>query len=168
MFSFDTTVGGPVVVTINKTGYSVPRFLLPALKQWAAQRRATVVAEATAHLDPDEKARFLMYFQPPPVDIFGIDEWSRSPEGAEVIIRQQFKLAGVPEQLTELVITNGDPLILSQLAYTLASSSRALKQVSGDEGKGDKDPLAEQPPVASGSASIGTLNSGNSSTPSPA
>lgn len=168
MFSLDTTLGSPIVVTINGTKYNIPRFLLPAIKQWAVDRRAEVTAEATSHLAPDEKARFLMYFQAAPVDVFQLDEWSRSPEGSESIIRRQFAAGGVPVDLIDQAIERSEPLILAQIAYTLASSSRALKQVSDEKAGQTPDPLAEPSPGADDSHLTGTSNSAKSSTSSPA
>ena len=175
---FTTALATPIAIRINGTSYSLRRFLLPQMKQWAAERQQAITDMATKHLDADGKARFLLYFQAPPVDIFELAKYARSPDGAADIVDRQMKGAGVPDDVRTAVINNADPLLIANLADQLASSNNAAagaKSMTEEEAKAT-DPLAGQssgqgsnPPAESpASPGTGATSSPTSDTSTPA
>ncbi len=150
MFDFDTTLGGPLKVTIDKKDYQVPRFLIPDLKEWAADQRATTIAEATAHLEDDAKARFLTFFQPPPIDVFDVDAWSRSPEGIDTVLHKQLEKAGVSEATVDEMIASCDPLMLGKLSNELTSARASTKRIIAESENNPEATNTSVPKAAQG------------------
>lgn len=145
-FSFTTAHPAPVPVTINGTTYQVPRFLLPEFKARAAEHRKRVIAEATAHLDPETKARFLTYYAPPPVDTASVARELLTPAGVEELLRTQFKAASVPAADVDSLLTLADPVLLRNLAEELSTAQQAAAKQEKDSGDGEGTP--ETPPSA--------------------
>lgn len=138
---FFTAQDAPVRITIDGTAYDLPRFLLPAMKQWSAAIRKQIADEATAHLDADAKARFLTFFQPPAIDLMQLAERAVSAD-ADYPCRAQMKLAGVPEDVIENLMTKSDPLMIRKLADELTTAARAKAKL--EQGKEGENPLSEQ------------------------
>lgn len=158
MFDFTTATSAPVtIVRINGTEYRLPRFLLPAMSDWSAERRKATSDEATAHLNDDDKARFLQYFPAPLIDIAEAGPWAVSTEGAPVVFTRQAKLAGVPDNLIEAVIAQTDPMGMRALAKELCSAQQASDSAKGLT-DGDKSPLAEPPAGSQDSPGTGAPN----------
>lgn len=147
-FSFTTAHPSPVPVTINGTVYKVPRFLLPEFKARAMKHRADRIKEATAHLDPETKARFLVYYSPPPVDVSAVARELMTPEGVEELLRMQFTAANVPAADIDSLISQADPVILRHLAEELSSAQAAAADLEKQSGEGEGTP--ETPPNADG------------------
>ena len=158
---FTTATAPPIIITIDGTKYTLARFLLPQMKEWAADRVNKQTALATAHLDKDEKARFLMYFQPAPVDILDIATHALSPDGAIDIVDRQMKAAGVPENIRNTVIATGDPMQIRGLASQLSSSGVAAAQIK-EGSEANADPLAVPKAASSDAATTGASSSPSS------
>lgn len=150
MFDFTTTHPAPVSVKLNGKAYDVPRFLLADFKAWAADRQNAAMQLGLSHLpDADAKARFSLYFQPPPADVALLADDLRSPEGIEYLLRRCFTAAGVPGETIEECLSNGDPRQLRMLVDVLASTGNAVSQLkseSNDPGV-QADPTERQPPT---------------------
>jgi hypothetical protein len=142
---FTSTQAAPVPISINGAAYSLPRFLLPALKQWSAIVRKQMEDNNTKGFDADAKARFLTYFQPV-IDIAYLMQLAVSPEGAEYIARTSMIAGGVPVDVCNAVIAQADPLTIRDLADRLLEAEKVLANL-GVENKPDPLPLT---PAASG------------------
>lgn len=160
---FFTTHDAPVAVNIDGTAYSLPRFLMPALKAWAAQIRKELEDAALAQFGdkPDERARFLTYFQPPPIDIADLLGRVYSPEGAEHIVDAQLRAAGVPDDIRTKMIAQAPPLMLRTLALELTKAAEVLKKLGVDE-KEKADPLPPSPEESGGSPGTGNKTEADS------
>lgn len=161
---FSTGTATPVTITINGKSYNLPRFLLPQMKEYTAERTKAHADAATAHFDPDTKARFLIYFQPVPIDVFDMAKWARSADGGAMeIFDRQMKAAGVPDEDRAAVIANSDPVAVAKVAEDLASSKQAsagAKNMTED----NESPLAGQPGASQDSPGAGATVSQSSTT----
>lgn len=149
------TTGAPAVpIKINGKGYNVPRFLLPAMREWAAKQVQAQIDLALAQLpDADAKARFMMFFSPPPTDVMTIMQESRSPDGVDFVLRMQLEKAGVPAEERDAMLAFGDPQQLRALAKQVCSADQAGAQLAGDSNDpGAKgNPPSGQPHTSDGS-----------------
>jgi hypothetical protein len=143
---FFTTHQSPIAITIDGKAYMLPRFLNPALKQWSALLRKQQADLATEHLDADQKARFLTYFQPPAIDIAEMLQTARAAEGADYVVRSQMQAAQVPGELIDNILSNADPMLIRNLAMELTQAPQTLAKLGAEE---KPDPLP-QPAGASG------------------
>lgn len=144
---FFTTHDSPVAVTIDGTGYRLPRFLLNSLKVWAAELAEEYRCKLRDALETDEqRERFDVYYQPPPIDIKALIERSISPEGTEYIVRHCMKAGAVPDDVIDKVIANASAVMLSNLADQLATAAKssAKLKIEGEDGS----PLTEPPPAS--------------------
>jgi hypothetical protein len=165
---FLTTHDAPLSITINGTPYSVPRFLNPALKRWAAERNRAFADQATADLSPEDKRRWLTFFQPPPIDVKRLLQESTTPEGAEYVVREQLKLAGVPDETVQQLLDRSDPIVIRNLAEELTLAAPASAKVDAQAGVTESaDPLPSAPPPSEGGASTGAPSTPDSAPPTP-
>jgi hypothetical protein len=139
---FFTTHDAPFVVTIDGTAYHVPRFLLGALKRWAAEARKEREDAALAEFgdDAETRARFRLVMPDPPVDIADLLARVRSPDGAERVVRAQFALAGVPAETIDKVVAQAEPMLLRRLADELSMAAPAEARLGVKEEE-SADPL---------------------------
>jgi hypothetical protein len=128
--------------------------------------RREQVETATAHLNPDDKARFLTYFQPPAIDLMQMVSWCLSGEGMVVVLDMQMKLGGVPEDLRKSLIDHGDPVQLYELAKEITTAVRAKAQLT-NMNKGGDNPLTQPPPESGNSAAAQPQTSTTSAPPTP-
>src|SRR6185312_7727997 len=137
---FFSAADSPIEITIDGKPYQLKRFLLPELKAWSASIRRKTVDEATAHFDADDKARFLLYFNAPPIDVPDLISRATTSDGAEYVVDAVLKTAGVPDDIRKGVINSSDPLALAALAgeLTISKQVSAMLAKEGD----DKSPLA--------------------------
>jgi hypothetical protein len=164
---FVTAHPSGIAVRINGTPYSIPRFLLPQIRRWTAERQQAVADRAVAHLDADGKARFLMYWQPPPVDVFAVADYARTPEGIADILGRQLKEGGVPDDVRAAMLENADPMMLATLCERVTSASKAAvdakdKTETTAEAGQPADPLSGDP-----GAPTATAGTGQPDAPSP-
>lgn len=152
---YSTARALPHLLSINGTAYKIPRFLNAQFIEYAAEHRKKIEDSAVAQLrDPDSRARFLMYHQPPPLDTSWVAQHVTTPEGVEVVIRSRFAKAGVPKPEIEDFIENTDPMILRALADELRSGNGMIATqlaASGDAGPVETNPPIGQPPTSDGS-----------------
>lgn len=127
---FFTSNDGPISINIDGNPYTLQRFLLPAMKEWAASIRKQTSDEATSHLDADAKARFLTYFQPPAIDVMQLAERVLSPEGGEYVCKYAMKKAGVADDVIKSLLASSDPLLIRKLADELATASRSKAEAA--------------------------------------
>jgi hypothetical protein len=160
---FITTAAPPVPVTINGVKYNVPRFLRPQMGDYAAEQQKAHADRATAHLDADQKARFLMYFDPPPPDVLELSQRLRTAgdDGIGYVLDRQLRVAGVPDDVRAAFLANVDPQLQWKLADVVCSTRIAdakAAQQSEDPGSG-ADPLPAPPLTSGGSptTTAGTL-----------
>lgn len=155
MFDFSTAVAAPVRVNIDGTPYDLPRFLLPQFKAWVAVRQKRAVDEAMKQLgdDVDARARFMMYFQPAPVDVAQLAEEALTPEGIEYVLGVALKAAGLPDDKRAALLAAGDPLALRGIARVLLSAEQTTAKLKGEsKDPGEKgNPMTGQPPMSGGS-----------------
>lgn len=166
---FVTTHAPPVPIKVNGKPYQVPRFLLPEQEAWVALKVQEQIDKATAHLDDDAKARFLMFFQPPPADVLALIEEQRSPAGVRYILETQLPKAGIPDADVRAMLAHGDPLLLRRLADRVGSARDAATQFaseSGDEGK-TADPPTGPGPASAAAPVTGASTPDASPTPTP-
>lgn len=166
---FFTTHAAPIVIRVNGTSYTLPRFLLPQIKAWGAERRQKTVDEATAHLSDDDKARFLMYFQSPYIDVLDVAAWAVSTDGADEVCARQMRAGGVPDELVDAVIAQCGPVALRNLAEQLCSADSAAQDAkSKTEGEIEPgksaDPLSVPSGESAASPGIGQKTSPSSAT----
>jgi hypothetical protein len=110
MLDFFSQSDSPVEIKIDGTAYKLPRFLLRQMIDYSATLRREQVETATAHLNPDDKARFLTYFQPPAIDLMQMAQWCLSGEGVVGRVRAADEgWASVPDELVKSLLDNGDP-----------------------------------------------------------
>lgn len=155
MFDFNTTVNAPVKVRIDGVDYSVPRFLLPRLKAWAAERRAAQIEEATEGMDKQDRSRFLLYFSVPPVDVADMLRDQLTPEGIDHVVRDCLRRGGVPVATIDLLMDRGDPAMLRKLADELSSAIEAARIVDPPAEEVDGHPLPPAGGDCAASPSIG-------------
>lgn len=148
MLDFFTQSDAPVEIKIDGTAYKLPRFLLREMSEQSATNRREQADFATAHLNADDKARFLTYFQPPAIDLMDMAAWCLSPEGVPVVCERQLRVGGVPPDLIKWMLQNGDPQMLYVLAKELTTAARAKAQLEA-QNKGGDNPLT-LPPRESG------------------
>lgn len=155
----------PYAVKIRGTPYNIPRFLGPALREWAAEQLQQQRDEATAHLSPDDKARFLMFFRPPPIDVKRQLAEATTGSGSEYVVRRQMKIAGVPPGLVDEIVDHDDPMLVRNLAEELTMLPATAAQVDALAGGEGDNPLTPPPPASGGGESTGP-GSAQGSTPS--
>lgn len=165
----------PVVFTLSGVEYTVPLFRLPALVAWSALVRREKADFATAHLIKDNddkdgkeaKARYLTYFQPPPIDTQELVQKEVAPEGIDYVLRHCLKQAKppMPAELIDRLLAYGNPMQLRELADKLTLNAQTQGKLK-EEGEGD-DPLPQQPPASEGSPETGGSSADGSSQPAP-
>lgn len=162
---------GPVKVRINKVEYEIPRLLLPEMAVWMQDLTTEHANRATAHYNPEDKARWLMYHFPPMFDVADVAEDVRTPDGVIRLLRRMLPKAKppVPLELIEEMVQYGDPETMRQLAEQIASASRAAEIIKGKtDSKGDKsNPLPVQRSESGGSPSAGSKSKRKSSPRTP-
>lgn len=156
---FSTAHGAPIVVTIDGTRYTVPRFKLSHFKAWAALRAEETLTKALEGIgeDPERRARFRMYWAEPAFDVAAIAEDLRTPAGVVHVLETCLGEAGVPKETVAALIDGGNAMELRVLAGQLAGVDRAIAQMqqqSGDGGKGS-DPTREARHTSEGSPTTG-------------
>jgi hypothetical protein len=153
---FFTTHPSPFPINIDGVAYKIPRFLMPAMKAWAAelierQRNAASAEFAT----PDEKARFAQYWPEPAFDIGDLYRRVTTPEGTAYVVNAQLKEAKVPDEVRERVVTYGDPSMLRQLALELTYAQQTEAKLGIDAEAEKADPKSTAPSESNDSAGIG-------------
>jgi hypothetical protein len=166
----------PVSFKLKGVEYTVPLFRLPALVEWTAKVKREKADFATAHLlgPPDKKgeyskagmeakARYLTYWQPPPIDTMEMVQREVSPEGIDYVLRYALAKASppMPAELIEELIAFGNPTALRELADRV-TLNRETQQRMSEEGEG-KDPLPQSPPASEGSPETGGSSADGSS-----
>lgn len=132
---FITATAAPVPVRINGKQYAVPRFLMPQLAEWGVAKVQEQLDKALAGLDAEQRARVMMYWQTPPVDVLTLIQELRTPAGIEHLLRTQLAKVGVPAGDIDGMLTYADPLNLRQLALTVSSSDHAAAQLAAESGE---------------------------------
>lgn len=132
---FLTAAAAPVPVRINGKSYNVPRFLMPQLAEWGAAKVQEQLDNALAGLDAEQRARVMMYWQTPPVDVLTLLQELRTPAGIEYLLRAQLAKAGVPKGDIDGMLTYADPLHLRNLAQVVSSSDHAAAQLAAESGE---------------------------------
>lgn len=144
---FVTTHAPPFPIKINGKPYDVPRFLLRQVKEWAVNRQNAAKESALAVLpDADARARFLLYHQPPAVDVAYIAQLLTASEGIEHIVRDCLKRANVPAEDITGLLENADPLLIRRLADELRSGNGVIADQlasSGDPGAAGNPPTGQ-------------------------
>jgi hypothetical protein len=166
VIDFFTQSDSPVEIKIDGTTYKLPRFLLRHMIKYSATLRRQQVETATAHLSPDDKARFLTYFQPPAIDLMEMARWCLSAEGVLAVCEAQLKAANVPDELRKSLLNNGDPQTLYALAAELTTAVRAKAQL-GSMNQGGDNPLTQPPPESGNSAAAPPATNTTSAPPTP-
>lgn len=166
MLDFFSQSDSPVEIKIDGTAYKLPRFLLRQMIDYSATLRREQVETATAHLNADDKARFLTYFQPPAIDLMEMSRWCLSAEGVLVVCERQLKAGKVPDELVKSLLDNGDPQTLYNLAAELTTALRAKAQLTAMN-KGGDNPLTQPPPESVNSAAAQPQTSTTSAAPTP-
>jgi hypothetical protein len=167
LFDFQTVHAAPVRVTIDGTAYDVPRFLLPQFKAWCAARQKASVDAAMNEIgdDADQRARFMLYWQPAPIDVVAMLEEALSPEGVEYVVGTQLKAAGLEEAKALAVLASAGAPMLRALAKELLSATTAKANQLGsseDPGRGG-NPL----PVLQGGSADSAETTPTTASPSP-
>lgn len=167
MLDFFTQSDSPVQIRINGTPYNLPRFLNDRMIEWSAAIRRQIIDEATAHLDDDDKARFLTFFQPPPVDALDMAQRALSNDGAKYVCDVCLKAAGVADAEREGILRLSEPVALRNLSaeLTKAPQAKALLDASSKQGDG---PLPNPPRGSDDSAAAPTATKDSSAKPIPA
>lgn len=150
---FTTTGAPPVPIRINGKAYQIPRFLLPAQREWAALKVKEQEDAALAYLpDADAKARFRLFFRPPPIDLLTLADEGRTPDGVAYVLAAQFDKAGVPPEDRDALLANGDPVQLRALADKVLSARQAAATLAADSNEpGAKaDPTNGPAPTSEG------------------
>lgn len=163
---FFTALAPPVVIRIDNKEVTLQRCLLPQMKEWAAKRYQSQIDLATKGLTADEKARFLLNWQPAPYDILDIAAYWRTADGAMEICDWALEKAGVDKSIRNILLVNGSPLQFRELAGKLLSSGLAEKGIK-DASESGADPLAGQAGASSAQAGTGATNAPSSATPTP-
>lgn len=132
---FLTAAAAPVPVRINGKSYSLPRFLLPQLAEWGTAKVQEQLDRALAGLDAEQRARVMMYWQSPPVDVLTLIQELRTPDGVAYLLRAQLGKAGVPKGDVDGMLTYGDPQQLRELARQISSSDHAAAQLAAESGE---------------------------------
>lgn len=147
---FVTTHAPPVAITIDGKAYQVPRFLIPALKEWAASITKTEMDAAAAEFTtPDERARFRRFWPAPIFDVVALYQRALTPDGSAYVVDTQLKAAGVPDEVRAAMLANADPFLVRSLSEKLLQVDQTLDKLGVDTEVEGKDPLPP-PPGASG------------------
>lgn len=166
-FDFAEIHDAPVSITILDGTYSVPRCLNEGLMEWASVLRRRTMDEATAHflregdedvekvkLGREAKARYLTFWQPPPLDVSELLQRVVEPDGIDFVLRRQLKIAGVPQDRIDLMCRNGDPQQLRTLVDILTTSSQFTRETK-IPGEDDAGPLTGPKRESGGSRGTG-------------
>jgi hypothetical protein len=149
---FITTHAPPFAITINGKRYDVPRFLLAQFKVWAVNRQKAIQDTAiSVYQDADARARFLLYHQPPPLDLAWVAQQLTTAEGAEHVVRVCLVAAKVPPDDITGLIENSDPMLIRKLADELRSGNGMISEQlsgSGDAGTAGNPPTGQSPTSA--------------------
>src|SRR4051812_16132665 len=155
---FSTAHSPPFIVNIDGTRYEVPRLTLRDFKSWAARRAKETLDKSLEQLpEPEQRARFLLYWSEPSFDVAALAEDLRTPAGVIYVIETCLGKANVPAETVTALIDNANAVALRTLAGQLAGVDRAiveLQERSGDAGKKD-DPLSGPAPTSAGSQPTG-------------
>jgi hypothetical protein len=165
VLDFFTQQDAPVEITIDGTVYKLPRFGLDEMIERSATIRRETADMATEHLTPDDKARFLTFFQPPAIDHMDMARWCLSSEGLKHVAERQMKLAGVPDEIRASLLKRPDDQKLYALVAELTTAPRAMVQMKGD---GEKSPLTQQPAGSGDSGAAPSTTKSPSDKPTPA
>lgn len=150
---FTVAVGAPPAypLKINGTDYKVPRFLLPAFKEWQQKRAKEQMDAAVAELsDENEKARFRLYYQAVPQDVAQLGHELRTPDGIEYGLRYCLEKGEVPPEVIEAMLTNAPAKDLLALWDNLSGVNGAVAKLKADsqgEGSDPKNPSTNPPPT---------------------
>jgi hypothetical protein len=153
--NFQLSNNGPVVVNVNGTPYNFARFRRRDWVDWGAAIDAERNAAATEGLEPQERARLLMVFPPQPVTHNELAARIATPAGVERIIRACGERGGVPKDVLDQLLEDGNEIELESLAMILASVIDPLKMAAQAKGNGEKpaeDPNPLPPPSAPASS----------------
>jgi hypothetical protein len=164
--NFTTVRPGPVSMSIDGIEHKVPRFFLPEMSEWMEELINARVERATGHLNDDDKARFLMYYNPPIFDVSTVGQDIRSPTGAIRFLKRQLPKATPPvsEETIDKLIAGNDADSLRELVEHIASCKIAEATIESVAGAGGKDdPLAKQPRTSEGARSTGSKSTQTSS-----
>jgi hypothetical protein len=155
---FSTAHSPPFVVNIDGTRYEVPRLTLRDFKSWAARRAKETLDKSLEQFpEPEQRARFMLYWSEPAFDVAALAEDLRTPAGVMFVLETCLPNGGVPPNTITALIDNANAVALRTLAGQLAGVDRAiveLQERSGDGGKKDS-PLAGPPPTSEESRPIG-------------
>lgn len=167
---FFTSHDGPVCIRIDGKEYALPRFLTDALIEWGERTRRQAIDDATAEMKAEARARFLLFLQPPAIDVARQLDEAYTAAGARYVVGRQLDKAGVPADVRDKVLSCADPILLRNLSVELTTARRARPLAGEDSDKADPTSgPASAPTTPSGaSASTGPAGSPSSATPTPA
>jgi hypothetical protein len=151
VIDFFTQNDSKVQIKIDGTEYNLPRYLLDKMIKQSTVQRRQIIDEATEKLSDDDRARFITYFQPPPIDVMQMAQWCLSPDGVKVVCDQCMKEGGVPDEVRKSLLEHGDPILLYKLASELTTATRAQAQLKAQNQRGD-NPLTQPPRESENSA----------------
>lgn len=132
----------PISVDIDGTVYPLKRFTRGDFIRWASEIDGRRISEATEGLEPTQRAKLLLIFAQEPVGHAELGRRIYSPEGTGRIIRTCAEKSGVPSEVIEKLMEDGDEKDLETLAVMLASIAEPSEPAKTNDG-GDKsaDPL---------------------------
>lgn len=111
----------PITVNIDGTDYALQRFTRGDFVKWASEVDGKRISEATEGVDPIQRAKLLLVYTQEPVGHAELIRRIYSPEGTGRIIRTCAEKSGVPKDVLDKLMDNGDERDLETLAIMLAS-----------------------------------------------
>lgn len=111
----------PIGVTIEGKNYSLKRFTRADWVKWAAEIDGARAAQATVDLDPIQRSRMLLIYTVEPVSHADLGRRVQTPEGTGRIIKTCAEKSGVPQDVVDRLLSDGDEEDLATLALMLAS-----------------------------------------------
>lgn len=170
---FSTAHGTSIPVQIDGVDYHLPQFLNSAFKEWVAVRQKAIIDAALAEIGPkkEERARFRLYFRPPPVDVVEIANQLKTPDGVEHVVRwscEHGKPVVPPDIIARLIESTPAPF-LRDLAGLLMGTEVAVDAMERDSqepgpAKDGESPLTQggepsnSPPLTSDDAPTTTAS----------
>jgi hypothetical protein len=151
--NFSLSQKSPIGVTIDGVAYRITPFLRRDWAAWAADVDAERLTRACEHLTPESRAKLLLIFPQSPVDHSELTRQAFAPSGTARIIRTCAARSGVPHEIVEKLLEEGDDTDVRTLALLLASivdRSEIPDAADTGEAKGEPDPLASAPPASKG------------------
>jgi len=137
----------PILVEVLGTDYRLPRFKRKHWLEWRAEEMQKRAAEATAHMDPEQRARVLLMYPPKPLTNAELRALVYTADGTGRVFRQCASDANVPEEVIAKVVDDGeidetDLETISLMLSGIVSPDDVARRLQSDEmvdRKGDRD-----------------------------